>query len=54
MSQIKQMEMEGFSVFDSETLNEVPSDESSIQMWTISGEIIVPSQMLRGMKYPLN
>ena len=44
MSQIKQMEMEGFSVFDSETLNEVPCDESPIQTWTISGDIIVLSQ----------
>ena len=36
--------MESFSVFDSETLNEVPCDESPIQTWTINGDIIVPSQ----------
>ena len=43
--------MDGFSIFESDTLNEVPSEvespcdvQSPIHTWTISGGVIVPSQ----------
>ena len=43
--------MDGFSIFKSDTLNEVPCEvespsevQSPIHTWTISGDVIIPSQ----------
>ena len=45
------MDMDGFGIFDFDTLNEVPCEvespcdvQSPIHTWTISGDVIIPSQ----------